>query len=81
MVSNISRIFALSEHLRLIDLPNREGFKFIGVCKDDTEMECYVWKDETGCHTVRDREGNRVFKQLKAWRMYEDNRYCNKWPD
>ena len=42
----------------LRDLPNKEGYKFMGVCKDDTLLFCEVGKDKTGLHCAYDLETN-----------------------
>ncbi len=49
----------------LADIPNQEGYKFIGINHDDVEGECYVAKDALGMHTVK---GAFTWFDLKSWR-------------
>jgi hypothetical protein len=44
-------------------IPNVEGFRFIGVRRDMTRIECHVVKDEQGLHRVN----NGQFKELIGW--------------
>jgi hypothetical protein len=46
-------------------LPNREGFQFIGICKDGTAKECRVARDETGVHFI---SGDAIYDELHGWR-------------
>lgn len=57
-------------HVRpLRDLPNQEGYRFIGVDLDYAEHECIVVKDAVGCHTVhRVSDDEPFFFRLYAWR-------------
>lgn len=50
----------------LIDLPNQEGFKFIGVTHDGEELNCVVMKNPSGCHSVYDDHGTPVFLKLQG---------------
>lgn len=54
-----------SRHRELCLIPNQEGFRFIGVCHDGTEIPCEVIKDKDGLHTLKD--GN--FRRLAAWKV------------
>lgn len=51
--------------LPLRDLPNKEGFVFIGVLKDGSEATCNVTLDENGWHRVA---GSATYNQLIGWR-------------
>lgn len=51
------------------DLPNREGFAFIGIRGDGKEAICIVRQDpETKCHYV---DGLIKFCDLAGWRYLE----------
>lgn len=57
----------------LRDLPNQEGYRFIGVDLDGAEHECVVAKDNIGCHTVkRISDGAPFFFKLYGWRAFDD---------
>ena len=49
------------------DLPNQEGFKFIGITYDDEKINCIVMKNPAGCHSVYDDHGTPVFSKLQGW--------------
>lgn len=49
---------------KLEDLPNLEGFKFIGVRHDGTLAQCYIIKDANGIHIIG---GAATYKELKGW--------------
>ena len=50
-------------------LPNEQGFEFIGIKKDNTEVDCRVVFDVTGSYVVITQHTNeRVFNQLKGWK-------------
>jgi hypothetical protein len=58
--------FKLNE---LSDLPNQEGFKFIGIDDDYNEHLCIVVKDSIGCHTVnRISDNEPFFTKLMSWK-------------
>ena len=46
-------------------LPNRDGFKFIGVRDDGTTAQCEVKRLDTGAHVVT---GEAKFEELAGWR-------------
>lgn len=49
-------------------LPNKEGYNFLGVCKDDTIIVCKVKKDEIGLHCAYNVETNeKCYHSLKGW--------------
>lgn len=55
------------DYLPLYDIPNRDGFQFIGLRVDSTEARCVVRKDEKmHAHFV---DGEARFVELKAWRF------------
>ena len=61
---------------KLRDLPNKEGYKFIGVCKDDTLLFCEVGKDKTGLHCAYDSETNeKCYYRLKGWFQNYESKY------
>jgi len=50
--------------LKLCDLPNTVGFKFLAVLKDNTIRKCIVQKDNnTGLHSIKEVK----ITQLKGW--------------
>lgn len=50
-------------------LPNKHGYEFAGVLKDDTFLLCIVKKDEKGLHSTYDAKTNRkCYHSLKGWR-------------
>ena len=58
----------------LCDLPNQEGFKFIGVDGDWNAHECIVYKDAVGCHSVKRIDtGEPFFFKLLGWRKLTPN--------
>lgn len=53
----------------LSSIPNVEGFRFIGITKDDKEIVCYVMCNEIGLHEARDEQtGLPCFHRLAYWR-------------
>lgn len=51
------------------DLPNQEGFKFIGLLADGTEVPCIVTRDATGLHRACHRETVEwMYPRLNGWR-------------
>ena len=57
----------------LIDSPNQEGFKFIGITYDGEELNCVVMKNPIGCHSIYDDHGTPVFSKLQGWKLNHDN--------
>ncbi len=51
----------------LRDIPNQDGYEFVGVTHDGDEIKCIVKKNPIGCHGAYDLDGNPVFIQLKYW--------------
>ncbi|HEY0200320.1 MAG TPA: hypothetical protein VGC24_01360 [Burkholderiaceae bacterium] len=45
-------------------IPNTQGYRFIGMRKDGTEVSCVVRRGDDGMHRV---EGE-AFTNLRAWR-------------
>lgn len=59
----------------LADLPNQEGFKFIGVDKENMRHECEVKKNAIGCHSVyRTQDGEPFFMRLAGWENIAPNK-------
>jgi hypothetical protein len=55
--------------LPLKDIPNQEGFKFVGLTKSLKEINCVVEKDEnTSLHFIR------YFDILQSWRYVYDKK-------
>lgn len=53
----------------LSTIPNAEGFRFIGITKDDKKIVCYVMCNEIGQHEVRNEQtGLPCFRWLAYWR-------------
>jgi hypothetical protein len=50
------------KHLQ--DLPNIEGFRFVGITHDNERRECFVAKDLMGCHTIK---GEATWFDLDGW--------------
>jgi len=50
------------KHLQ--DLPNIEGFRFVGITHDNERKECFVAKDLMGCHTIK---GEAMWFDLDGW--------------
>lgn len=58
----------------LRDLPNLEGYRFVGIDIDGNEHACIVVKDAVGCHTVkRIADLEPFFMRLYAWRPAEQS--------
>jgi len=54
------------KHLK--DIPNQQGYAFIGITKDDQRIDCIVIKDVVGCHViVNEYTKERIFHNLKGW--------------
>lgn len=53
----------------LADIPNQEGFRFLGVSKGGDEWICVVQqKNPDGCYSVyREEDGVPCWSQLAAW--------------
>jgi len=50
------------KHLQ--DLPNIEGFRFVGITHDNERKECFVAKDLMGCHIIK---GEATWFDLDGW--------------
>lgn len=58
----------------LADIPNQEGFRFIGQDHDGELFPCIVRKDPVGCHGAYDeRDGSPCFMRMAAWSEYSAN--------
>lgn len=58
------------KRLPLSDIPNVEGFRFIGIAKDDKRIVCYVKQNEAGQHEARDEsDGSNCFHRLAYWEI------------
>lgn len=56
----------------LADLPNTDGFRFTGLRKDGSKLQCVVKVDKTGMHlAVCVESGRKVFNELRAWSAQE----------
>jgi len=52
----------------LKDIPNREGFSFVGVTKFGEHIHCFVKKSFEGSYVVLSEVNNeRVFSKLTGW--------------
>jgi hypothetical protein len=52
----------------LADLPNKLGFKFLGVKKDGSTAKCIVSRKESGVHFVG---GGAVYSELQGWKTLD----------
>lgn len=53
---------------KLAELPNQEGFEFIGIDEDRNEFLCVVAKNSVGCHCVYEKSTkNPCFMKLSGW--------------
>jgi hypothetical protein len=52
-------------HLK--DLPNTEGFKFIGITDDGEVMDCVVVHNNKFCASVENAYGEPCFFKLAGW--------------
>lgn len=60
---------------KLDSLPNKHGFEFVGIKKDGTEIDCWVYKEVVGTHVVLSmHSNNRVFSELKGWKHENSTR-------
>lgn len=58
------------KRLSLSDIPNVEGFRFIGITKDGVRIVCYVKQNEAGQHEARDEsDGSNCFLRLAYWEI------------
>lgn len=57
-------------HIRpLRDLPNQEGFKFIGLTNNNDLGMCEVIKNDKGMHVI---SGEYTYLELKGWFSIEN---------
>ncbi len=63
---NLTPLAALlrSPYRPLADIPNTQGFRFIGLTKDGREVACTVTRRADGSHTLADN----AFSSLAKWR-------------
>lgn len=55
-------------HNALADIPNHDGYRFIGKTFDGELIPCIVKKRPTGCHiAVDERDGTPCFSRLESW--------------
>jgi hypothetical protein len=53
----------------LADLPNRDGFLFLGVTHGGAILRCRVVRESDGVHRALSRaDGLRVYDDLRGWR-------------
>ena len=58
------------KRLPLSSIPNVAGFRFIGITKDDTRINCYVMQSEQSAHEARDEsDGSNCFHRLAYWEI------------
>ena len=59
-------VYAFDVVRPLANLPNHNGFKFIGIKKDGTCVDCHVTFDKAaGIHVVA---GGAQFDELQGWK-------------
>lgn len=52
----------------LSHLPNREGFRFVGIARDGETIDCKVARNEIGNHYVVDEINSEpVYSVLRGW--------------
>lgn len=52
----------------LRDLPNQDGYRFVGVTLDQERVPCIVGVDPVGCHSVyRESDREPFFFKLHGW--------------
>lgn len=47
------------------DLPNQDGYEFIGVRKDGTHCNCVIRQGDDGLHYI---EGEVTYWELRGWK-------------
>lgn len=58
----------------MADLPNQEGFRFIGIDRDGQQRPCVVRKNAVGCLGVYDERDNEpCLMRLEAWSYHPAN--------
>lgn len=58
----------------LRDLPNQEGFRFVGVDLHMVEHDCIVDKNPVGCHSVyREADREPFFFRLYGWKRHDES--------
>ena len=56
-------------HRELKDLPNKQGFEFVGITSIGNEIPCYVHRSTTGCYIVLSAyTDRRIYSELIGWR-------------
>lgn len=56
-----------SGYRKLSELPNQDGFVFVGVLNDWSERKCTIRKDADGLHRAYDDNGS-CFPSLQCWK-------------
>lgn len=63
----------MSDVIRVLrDIPNRPGFRFIGVDLNGAHINCTVKLDPTGCCSVYTDDGDPCFFRLVGWLHKDD---------
>jgi len=52
---------------KLCDIPNLEGFKFVGIDKDGIQFPCIVKKGDDGCYGAYYLNGIHCYPRLVGW--------------
>jgi hypothetical protein len=52
---------------QLKDLPNSNGFTFIGVCHDNSEIVCHI-RSNGSIHIILDMNNEPAYSKLKGWK-------------
>lgn len=50
------------------DVPKQEGFEFIGICKDGSEISCIVKKNILGQYRVYEILNDPITDELEGWK-------------
>jgi hypothetical protein len=53
-------------------LPERVGFRFVGITLNGEQIPCVVWQDyRCGYYILREDTGDRVSDRLEGWYSYD----------
>ncbi len=65
----ISILLQVNKMFPIILLPNQDGFKFVGIGKDNNLYQCVVKQNANGCHSIHlAQDGTSFYSHLKGWK-------------